>query len=334
MAQPCFAALILAMAVLMSGCGGGGECCDPILEDPTVTKTDGDEQVGRVGQPLPNPLQVSVLTEGAATPGATVNWSTTAAGGALNPTSTTTDANGVASSSWTLGTASGVQTATVSVSGAAGSAATFSANALAGPAAALEDASGNGQTGEINTALTQPLVAIATDEFGNAVAGVAVNWAATGATVSASTDVTDAAGVSDVTVTLGGTAGPITITAASQELEGSPVTFTATATESAAIPTTADVTVQDNDFVSVRNSTANPAVDTVAVGGTVTWTWAPATYAPHDITSTGSPGFSGRASAIMPPPYSHTFTAPGTYNYYCTFHAQPGSGMIGRIVVR
>jgi plastocyanin len=334
MAQPRFASLILAMVVVTSGCGGGGECCDPIVEDPTVTKTDGDEQLGRVGQPLPEPLQVTVLTEDAAAPGVTVNWSTTAPGGALIPTSTTTDANGVASSSWTLGTASGAQTATVTVSGAPGSAATFSAAAFAGPAAVLEEADGNEQTGEINTALADPLQTRVTDEFGNPVAGVAVDWAATGASLSSSTELSDASGISDVIVTLGGTAGPITITAASEGLEGSPLTFTATATESAAIPTTADVTVQDNDFVSVRNLTANPAVDTVAVGGTVTWTWAPGTFAPHDITSTGSPGFSGRGSAIMPPPYSHTFTALGTYNYYCTFHGQPGSGMIGRIVVR
>jgi plastocyanin len=201
----------------------------------------------------------------------------------------------------------------------------------------LEEADGNGQTGEINTALTEPVQARVTDEFGNAVADVPVSWTATGAAVSAPTVPSDAAGISQVAVTLGGTAGPITIIAASEALEGSPVTFTATATEPAAIPTTASVAVQDNNFLSVRNATTNPAVDTVAVGGSVTWTWAASTGAPHNITPPDSPTFTGRETVDPPPlpaPHTATFAAAGTYTYYCTFHGSPGSGMSGRIVVR
>jgi plastocyanin len=204
-------------------------------------------------------------------------------------------------------------------------------------AALLVDAGGNAQTGVINTALAQPLVAMVTDEFGNGVAGVDVNWAATGATLSASTDVTGTGGVSEVTVTLGGTAGPVTITAESAGLQGSPVTFTATATEPLPIPTTASVTVGDNSFLSVRNATTNPAVDTVAVAGSVTWTWAASSGASHNITSTGSPSFTSRGTVTPPPlpePHTANFAAAGTYNYYCTIHGSPTSGMRGRIVVR
>ena len=339
MAKPCFAALILAITVVISGsgCGGGGECCDPIVEDPTVSKTSGDEQAGRVGQVLPEPLQVTVTTDGAATTGVTVNWSTAAAGGALSPTSTATDANGVASSNWTLGTTSGAQTATVTISGAPGSTVTFNAAADAGEAAVLGEADGNEQTGEINTPLAEPVRARVSDEFGNAVPEVAVNWTATGATLSVPTVPSDASGISAVAVTLGGAAGPITIIATSEGLEGSPVTFTATATVPAAIPTTAAVTVRDNNFLSVRNMTTNAAVDTVAVGGSVTWTWAASTGASHSVTSTGSPSFTSRGTVTPPPvpdPYTVNFPTAGTYNYYCTVHGAPATGMRGRIVVR
>src|SRR5215210_3355221 len=281
MAKPYFAVLVLGMTTLAAGCGGGGG--DPAGGGTTVQKTSGDQQEGIVGEVLGNPIQVSVTTNGAAAPGVTVNWSTAAPGGSLVPTSAVTDANGTASTGWMLGTTSGAQTATATVTGA--TPVTFGASALAGAAAALEDAGGNEQTGEINSALAEPLQARVTDEFGNPVAGVGVNWAATGAAVSAPTEQSDAGGISDVIVTLGGTTGPITITAASEGLEGSPVTFTATATEPVPIPTTASVTVRNDNFFSVRNSTVNPAVDTVAVGGTVTWTWAPTASNPHSVTS-------------------------------------------------
>ena len=328
-----FVAVALVTMVLVAGCGGGGNEPPP-GDAETVAKTSGDQQEGIVGQLLADPLSVVVTTNGAATAGVTVNWSTTAAAGAVSPTSVATDANGVASISWTLGTTSGAQTATATVSGATGSPAIFSATALAAVAAVLDEVDGNGQTGEISTPLAEPLQTRVTDEFGNPVAGVGVNWAATGATPSASTDLTDGSGISDVVVTLGGTAGPITITAASDGLEGSPLTFTATATEPAPIPATTDVTVRDNNFLSVRNMTSNPAVDTVAVGGSVTWTWAPSSGASHNVTSTGTPSFPNRGTAIQPPPYTHTFTAAGTYNYYCTVHGAPTSGMRGRVVVR
>jgi plastocyanin len=331
MAKPYFAAIIFGVTTLVTGCGGGGE---PAGNGTAVEKTSGDQQQGRVGEVLALPLQVSVTTNGAAAPGVTVNWSTVAAGGSLIPTSVVTDASGTASTSWMLGTTSGAQTATATVSGATGSPATFGASAVAGDAAALVEAGGNGQTGEINVPLTEPLQAKVTDQFGNGVAGVDVSWTAAGAAVSAATDPTDASGISDVIVTLGGTVGAITITAASDALEGSPLTFTATASEPAPSPTTASVTVRNDNFLSVRNSTANPALDTVAVGGTVTWTWAPTATNQHDITSTGSPSFPGRAAAVSPATYSHTFTAPGKHNYYCTFHGLPGSGMRGQIVVR
>jgi plastocyanin len=99
-----------------------------------------------------------------------------------------------------------------------------------------------------------------------------------------------------------------------------------------ATPTTAAVTVGNIFFKSVRNGSSNAAVDTVAAGGTVTWTWATTGSVPHSVESEGSPSFT--SSAILTgsgKTYQVTFTAPGTYQYDCAVH---GTMMTGRIVVR
>jgi len=96
-------------------------------------------------------------------------------------------------------------------------------------------------------------------------------------------------------------------------------------------PTTAAVTVGDIFFKSALNGSSNPAVDTVAVNGTVTWTWATTEALPHSVQSTGSPSFT--SSGILTgsgKTYQFTFTAPGTYQYDCGVHGQM---MTGRIVV-
>lgn len=93
-------------------------------------------------------------------------------------------------------------------------------------------------------------------------------------------------------------------------------------------PLTASVLVGSGIiFSSVRNASANPAVDTVAVGGQVTWTFQGGN---HNVQSTGSPAFT--SSAIQTSgTYVFTFNSAGTYLYECAVH---GSGMSGRIVVR
>ena len=92
------------------------------------------------------------------------------------------------------------------------------------------------------------------------------------------------------------------------------------------------VTVGNIFFRSNHNGSANPAVDTVVAGTTVTWTWGSTGTTSHSVESEGSPSFPG--SAILTgngQTYSFTFTAPGTYEYDCAVH---GSAMTGTILVR
>jgi plastocyanin len=94
-------------------------------------------------------------------------------------------------------------------------------------------------------------------------------------------------------------------------------------------PTTPTTHVGDIFFTSALNASSNPAVDTVAVGGTVTWTWAAGEVLPHSVQSLGSPSFT--SSGILSGAgntYQFTFTAPGTYQYDCAVHGQLMTGTI------
>ena len=94
-------------------------------------------------------------------------------------------------------------------------------------------------------------------------------------------------------------------------------------------PTAVAVNVGDFFFRSVRNNTQNAAIDTVAVGGTVTWTWSGS--APHSVASLGPPSFTSSTTRTGSGTYAFTFTAAGSYTYDCIIH---GGSMSGTIVVR
>jgi plastocyanin len=85
-------------------------------------------------------------------------------------------------------------------------------------------------------------------------------------------------------------------------------------------------------FESAHNGTSNPAVDTVASGATVTWTWTGTGGTEHSVQSLGTPSFQSSAPvAGNGNAYTMTFNTPGTYQYNCAIH---GNQMTGRIVVQ
>lgn len=85
-------------------------------------------------------------------------------------------------------------------------------------------------------------------------------------------------------------------------------------------------------FRSAHNGSQNPAVDTIAAGQSITWTWNAA--GSHSIRSTGTAPEIFRNSVVMADAnssYTVTFNTPGTYPYDCAVH---GAAMTGRIVVQ
>jgi adhesin/invasin len=316
---------LLILALL--GCGGGGGI------DPThtfvITKTSGDGQEGMVARPLANPVQVLVTEGNAPVPGATVDWLLDISDGAFTPTSMVTDADGLATSLWTLGTRKGVQRATARViTGSNNPSVIFTATAVNDVPVSLSKVTGDNQRAMAGSQL-RPIQASVTDQFENGVEGVPVSWSIAAGTVTPEAGITSPDGITSVDVVLGSEGGPVTITATADGLSGSPLTFTATADP---IPSVADVLVGNLFFTSDQNSSSNPAVDTIGVGGTVTWTWGNTGIAQHSVRSQGTPSFTSSATKLgNGQTYSFSFTAAGSYNYDCAVH---GSLMTGRVVVR
>ena len=92
------------------------------------------------------------------------------------------------------------------------------------------------------------------------------------------------------------------------------------------------MTVGNDFFRSAQNGSQNPAVDTIAAGARITWTWSAA--GSHSIRSTGIPPEIFRNSIVMSAAgstYSVRIFNPGTYDYDCGVH---GAAMTGRIVVK
>lgn len=81
--------------------------------------------------------------------------------------------------------------------------------------------------------------------------------------------------------------------------------------------------------VAVADDLFSPSAATVALGGTVRWTWEGSHQ--HNVTWVGTtPASATQASGT----YERTFTTPGPYQYYCTIHGTPGSGMRGTVTVQ
>lgn len=87
------------------------------LEEPVATSlqvvTSRDNQQGEAGQALPLPVQVRVLDQNGdpyTDLSIAVNWSVLTGGGSVDPASSSTDQDAIASTAWTLGPAAGPQT--------------------------------------------------------------------------------------------------------------------------------------------------------------------------------------------------------------------------------
>jgi plastocyanin len=94
-------------------------------------------------------------------------------------------------------------------------------------------------------------------------------------------------------------------------------------------PSSASVDVGNVFFRSGHNGSINPAVDTVAVGGTVTWTWTEAGSHGVRFEDPGIPASADLAEAGSV--FSTSFSIAGTFTYDCTIH---GPLMSGTVVVK
>lgn len=331
------AAIIISAAVL-TGCGDDGITLPDERAAAAIDISAGDAQEATVGTALPQPVR-ALVTDAQGSPVANQRVDFAASGGGTaDPASAQTDANGVASTEWTLGTTSGAQTLTARPvgNGAASVSATATATATAGPAATMAAVSGSPQSAVAGTSLANPLIVQVEDQFGNGVPGVQVDWTVTGGgSVSDPTAETDAEGLSSVIRTLGPATGAQSTQAAVDGLEGSPVTFAATATSGSAgnlvkiagdgqeapvntvLPI--DPRVRVTDALGNPVSGATVTFSVLSGGGTVTG-------ATPTTNTNGEAAVGSWRLGTTPGTNTLTATAPGTVAVTFTATAEAGTG--------
>jgi hypothetical protein len=179
---------------------------------PEVSVIEGNGQKAALGTTLPVALEVRVLDPYSQNiySGVTVTFSDGNHGGVFNAPTAVTDANGYATTSYTLPKALGTYTITASAIGAA----TFTETALHGPMTALVIKSGWNQSAPLLAPFANPVIAKARDAYGNGIPGVAVTFSSNGGgTFSANPVTTDSNGLARVNYTTGTKGGNLQILA-------------------------------------------------------------------------------------------------------------------------
>ncbi len=233
----------------------------------TLEKAAGDAQSGTVGQALSEAVVVRALDRlNNPVVSTSVSFTVASGGGSASPASGNTNAQGRASTTWTLGTSTDVAQQLDATHADGAPAASFSATANAAAPGSTEKIQGDAQTGAAATALPDSIVVRIVDAFGNPVAGQTVNFAvsAGGGSASPASADSDAGGRAATQWTLGSGLGANTLQATVAGL--TPATFNATSVTGP--PTSLTKEAGDNQFAQVSTAVAiPPAVKISDAGG-------------------------------------------------------------------
>ncbi len=174
----------------------------------------GNQQSGAPGQRLPQTLVVQVNDAGGhPLANVPVSWTVTPSGAAtLSNIVGTTNSQGQASATLTLGNTAGPVQVQVSAAGVPSQTFNFT---ITVPISGIQLASGGGQTAQVNTPFGSPIIVQLVNASGAGVGGVPVAFNVTtgAATLGSATATTDSNGRASTTVTAGANPGPIVITA-------------------------------------------------------------------------------------------------------------------------
>ncbi|MHB1328882.1 MAG: hypothetical protein ACYC2K_11840 [Gemmatimonadales bacterium] len=344
------------LAILVVACGGGDGGTDPTPPPPpppptpgALTAVSGQSQTVTVGQAVQVTVRVTT-TGGAVVSGASVSFAIQSGGGSVSAASVTSDAQGQASASWTLGTVAGSNTLRATVGSVAPL--DFTATGTAAAASTVAAHAGAGQQGTVSTALPVAPAVVVKDQFGNPVPNVPVVFAvaAGGGSVTGANPSTNAQGIAAVgSWTLGAAAGNQSLTATTGTL--TPVTFSAAAAagsaasmlvaQGAAQTVTVGTAVAQPPAVRVNDQFGNPVagvtVTFAVTGGGGQVTGAAATTTAAGIATVGSwtlgtiagPNGLSATAAGVPTPLS--FSATGVAGPPTQVIVVTGSGQSARV---
>src|SRR3989441_6641737 len=132
----------LGMVLLGLACGGGGGGTTPPGPPADLVKSAGDAQNWYFNNPLPTGLSVTAVdVDGRAVPGVVITWAVASGGGAVTPTQSTTNANGVATTTDSVGGAT-IQMVSATFTGLSGPV-SFTEHATTPPASAAVSVNDN-----------------------------------------------------------------------------------------------------------------------------------------------------------------------------------------------
>jgi hypothetical protein len=203
----------------------------PVDATRLLQLVSGGAQSGLIGALLAAPVVVKVVNgAGAAVSGVPITF-TPSLGGLVGTPTATTDANGRAQTTWTLGSLVGTQTLSVTAAGLTGQALSVPATGLPLPdlTRVLQLVSGGSQSGIIGALLASPIVVKVVNAAGAGVGGVPISFVpSAGGLVGSPNPTTDANGLAQSTWTLGSLIGQQLLSVTGTGLTGSPLSVPAT----------------------------------------------------------------------------------------------------------
>lgn len=224
------APLALAIpAALLAGCESELNTSNSGPRFVSIVAASGLGQSGIVGGLLGEPLVVLAQDQyGLPVAGEIIEWSVIAGGGHVDPSQSTTGADGLAQTSFRLGIVLGQQSVRAELRGT--QPVVFTATASSAPASQLTIVAGDNQSARFGGTLPVQLAVKVTDAFNNVKSGITVVFTvlAGGGTLSSPSAVTGPDGIARIQWTLGPLIGTQLVSASVDGV--APVTFTATAT--------------------------------------------------------------------------------------------------------
>ena len=221
------------LLLIVTGCESGNEIPEVVITVQKTPSNSGDNQSWGTAHNLPLPLRVIVTEGGRPLEGVEVTWAVDSGNGYIATLIPVTGPDGISTARWGMSLSVGVIHATATVEGAEGSPVVFTATAIPNLPDQVRIAAGDGQSGPVNTDLSEPLVLYVGDQFDNPFPGQQIEWVVTSGsgTVSPSISVSNPSGLATTQLTLGATPGTVTVLARFPGAQTGPrATFTATAT--------------------------------------------------------------------------------------------------------
>ncbi|MDZ7302325.1 MAG: Ig-like domain-containing protein [candidate division KSB1 bacterium] len=198
-----------------------------------IDLVSGSNQVCNIRAALPKPLSVKVGDKYKnGVPGHEVRFVVKGDGRILEANPIKTDANGIANANFIAGTTTGQQQIWAEAPGLTNSPVIFLTTVVNTPAHRIQESSGNGQRGKVNTILPQPLVVRVSDAYGRPVFGTTVKIEVTfgeGSIEGRKSLIANSNELGEISVSwrLGPEAGLNTIRFEATGLAGSPIDFRA-----------------------------------------------------------------------------------------------------------